>query len=53
LVESHIDPLRERALLFAAPERIVACREASQVPRCLAALDEAVLAGAYVAGFLA
>jgi para-aminobenzoate synthetase / 4-amino-4-deoxychorismate lyase len=53
LVESHIDPLQERALLFAAPERIVACRQTSQVPRCLAALDEAVRAGAYVAGFLA
>jgi para-aminobenzoate synthetase/4-amino-4-deoxychorismate lyase len=53
LVESHVDPAQERALLFAAPERIVTCREVSQVATCLAALDDAVRAGAYVAGFLA
>lgn len=53
LVESHIDPAQERALLFSAPRRVVACREPSEVPGCLATLDEAVRAGAYVAGFLA
>jgi para-aminobenzoate synthetase / 4-amino-4-deoxychorismate lyase len=58
LVESRVnsdqyDQARdERALLFRAPRRIIACREPSQVERCLQQADEALRAGHYVAGFL-
>ncbi len=53
LLESHAEPERERALLFRAPERVLACREPGQVPVCLRQADEAVRGGRHVAGFLA
>ena len=53
LVESHRDPDQERALLFEAPQRLICCREPSQVPQALAEVEAAVRQGHYVAGFLA
>jgi para-aminobenzoate synthetase / 4-amino-4-deoxychorismate lyase len=52
LVESHRDPDRERALLFEAPQQLFACRQPSEVPAALAAVEGAVQAGHYVAGFM-
>lgn len=53
LVESHRDPDQERALLFESPERLIHCREPSEVPGALAEVEAAVRQGRYVAGFLA
>jgi para-aminobenzoate synthetase/4-amino-4-deoxychorismate lyase len=53
LVESHADPARERALLFERPQRLLTCREPSEVAACLREADAALRSGAYVAGFLA
>jgi para-aminobenzoate synthetase / 4-amino-4-deoxychorismate lyase len=53
LVESHRDPDQERALLFEAPERLICCRQPSEVPGALVEVEAAVRQGRYVAGFLA
>jgi para-aminobenzoate synthetase / 4-amino-4-deoxychorismate lyase len=53
LVESHRDPEQERALLFEAPERLIACRSPHEVPAALRLVEEAVQNGRYVAGFMA
>ena len=53
LVESHRDPEQERALLFEAPERLIACRSPHEVPAALRLVEAAVQNGRYVAGFMA
>lgn len=53
LVESHRDPDQERALLFSSPERLISCRQPSDVRGCLDLLEGAVSQGRFVAGFLA
>lgn len=53
LVESHRDPDQERALLFEAPEQLIACHQPRDVPAALERVESAVKAGHYVAGFLA
>jgi para-aminobenzoate synthetase / 4-amino-4-deoxychorismate lyase len=53
LVESGApDSASERALLFTAPRRVIACRDPSQVANCLSEADAALGSGNYVAGFL-
>jgi para-aminobenzoate synthetase/4-amino-4-deoxychorismate lyase len=53
LVESHKDPDQERALLFQAPEQLIACRQPGQVLDALQLVERAVGRGRYVAGFMA
>jgi len=53
LVESSAEPALERALLFSAPERLIACRAPGDVPEKLREIEAALRSGAHVAGFLA
>ncbi len=53
LVESHKDPDQERALLFQAPQRLICCRQPSDVLDALQLAESAVKNGSYVAGFMA
>jgi para-aminobenzoate synthetase/4-amino-4-deoxychorismate lyase len=53
LVESHRDPDQERALLFEAPQQLIACRQPRDVPAALERVESAVRAGQFVAGFMA
>jgi para-aminobenzoate synthetase/4-amino-4-deoxychorismate lyase len=53
LVESHRDPDQERALLFEAPQQLIACRQPREVPAALELVESAVRAGQFVAGFMA
>ena len=53
LVESQRDPDQERAFLFSAPQRLISCRQPSDVLGCLKLVESAVKEGCFVAGFLA
>lgn len=53
LVESHRDLDQERALLFEAPQQLIACRQPRDVPAALERVESAVRAGQFVAGFMA
>ncbi|HKY38070.1 MAG TPA: aminodeoxychorismate synthase component I [Polyangiaceae bacterium] len=47
------DRASERALLFTAPRRVIACQAPNEVAGCLSEADAALRSGSHVAGFLA